>query len=330
MSALPIPSHFDPATVSEVWRVDYLRRAQEAREWAMKNSVAPAGDDDSRTALLLVDCQNTFCIPGHELFVGGRSGRGAVDDNVRLCEFIYRNLGSITEIIPTLDTHTAVQIFHPAFWVNYHGEHPEGGATIIGVDEVETGVWSVNPAIAKTVGRDLNWLSEYALHYVRNLRSPLMIWPYHAMLGGIGHALVSAVEEAVFFHSIARETHPRFEVKGRNPLTEHYSVLSADVLVAHGGEQIAEKNQALIEHLSRKVDNIVVAGQAKSHCVSWTVQDLLNELDEGMAARIQLLDDCTSAVVVPEVVDFTDTAAETFRGFSEAGISVVRSTDLWL
>ena len=32
----------------------------------------------------------------------------------------------------------------------------------------------------------------------------LTIWPFHAMLGGIGHALVSAVEEALFFHAIAR------------------------------------------------------------------------------------------------------------------------------
>ena len=28
----------------------------------------------------------------------------------------------------------------------------------------------------------------------------LTVWPFHALLGGIGHALVSAVEEAIFFH----------------------------------------------------------------------------------------------------------------------------------
>jgi len=35
-----------------------------------------------------------------ELFVGGQSGSGAVDDNVRLCEFIYRNLGLISALHP--------------------------------------------------------------------------------------------------------------------------------------------------------------------------------------------------------------------------------------
>ena len=38
------------------------------------------------------DVQNTFCLPDFELFVSGRSGTGAVDDNRRLCEFIYRHI----------------------------------------------------------------------------------------------------------------------------------------------------------------------------------------------------------------------------------------------
>ena len=45
------------------------------------------------------------------------------------------------------------------------------------------------------------------------------------MLGGIGHALVPAVEEAIFFHAIARREQPDFQVKGTHPLTEHYSVI---------------------------------------------------------------------------------------------------------
>ena len=55
-------------------------------------------------------------------------------------------------------------------------------------------------------------------HYTRALaeggKYQLTIWPYHALLGGIGHALVSAVEEAFFFHGAARETQPSFQVKG--------------------------------------------------------------------------------------------------------------------
>jgi nicotinamidase-related amidase len=333
VTALPIPRHFDPARVSEVWRVDYGPRASEASAWAREHGIPPSAADARRVRLLLVDCQNTFCIPGFELFVGGRSGTGAVDDNTRLCEFIYRNLGSLTEIVATLDTHTVIQIFHPIFWVDERGEHPAGAATVITADAVERGAWRVNPAIVDSVpGGDYDALQAYALHYVRRLaagRYPLMVWPYHAMLGGIGHALVSAVEEAVFFHSVARAAQPRFEVKGNNPLTEDYSVLRPEVLDGPAGRPIAHRNEALVADLLA-CDAVVVAGQAKSHCVAWTVRDLLSEVrarDATQARRVYLLEDCTSPVVVPGVVDFTEPAEEAFRAFAQAGMHRVRSTD---
>jgi hypothetical protein len=93
---LPVPPHYDPVKVGEVWRVPYRERAAEAERWAKQNGVMPSSQDSFRVSLLLVDVQNTFCIPGFELYVGGRSGRGAVEDNRRLCEFIYRNLAVIT------------------------------------------------------------------------------------------------------------------------------------------------------------------------------------------------------------------------------------------
>jgi nicotinamidase-related amidase len=333
MPALPIPPHFDPDRVGSVWRVDYGARADAARAWADAHGIGAAVEDGRRVCLLLVDCQNTFCIPGHELFVGGRSGRGAVDDNRRLCEFVYRHLNAITEIAVTLDTHTTTQIFHPVFWIDEHGRHPEGAATVITEDDIEQGRWRVNPAVAESVADgDESWLRLYALHYVRALsasRYPLMVWPYHAMLGGIGHALVAAVEEAVFVHAIARRAATRFEMKGGNPLTENYSVLSPEVLEGPGGYPVAEKNLALVEHLLA-FDAVIVAGQAKSHCVAWTVSDLLGEIrqrDPTLADRVYLLEDCTSPVVVPDVVDFTEPADEAFRRFAQAGMHVVRSTE---
>lgn len=333
MSALPVPGHVGSARVGEVWRVDYARRAADAQAWAHEHRIEPAAADRPRIVLLLVDCQNTFCIPGFELFVGGRSGTGAVDDNVRLCEFMYRNLGAITEIAVTMDTHLAIQIFHPVFWIDAAGRHPTAAATVITAEDVERGAWRVNPEVASSVtGGDLDRLTAHALHYVRSLaarRYPLMIWPYHAMLGGIGHALVPAVEEAAFFHGIARETAPRFEVKGDNPLTEHYSVLRPEVLEGADGKPIGRKNDAFTDHLLA-FDAVIIAGQAKSHCVEWTVHDLMGEAEArrpGFVEKIYLLEDCTSPVVVPEVVDFTEQADEAFRRFARAGMHVVRSTD---
>ncbi len=99
-SQTPIPPHFKAETVSEVYRVNYQQIATEANEWGKKHKITPASQDKNRVCLLLIDVQNTFCLPGFELFVGGQSGKGAIEDNMRICEFIYRNLGSITAGYP--------------------------------------------------------------------------------------------------------------------------------------------------------------------------------------------------------------------------------------
>ncbi|PSB01845.1 isochorismatase [Merismopedia glauca] len=330
VTQLPIPPHFNSAQVGKVWRVPYQQRATSAKTWAQKHSIQPAAADEKQVCLLLIDVQNTFCIPEFELFVGGKSGMGAVEDNVRLCQFIYHNLGRISAIAPTMDTHTAIQIFHPIFWVNELGEHPTPAATTISFVDVQSGKWRVNPAIA---AGEYSKLQNHALHYTKILsdegKYPLTIWPYHSMLGGIGHALVSAVEEAIFFHSIARQSPTLFELKGNNPLTENYSVLRPEVLTSVDGKAIAQKNTPFLDKIL-DFDAIIIAGQAKSHCVAWTIADLLTEIqlqDAKLAQKVYLLEDCTSPVVVPGVVDFTPQADAAFEKFAKAGMNIIKSTD---
>jgi nicotinamidase-related amidase len=331
MRELPLPAHFDPDRTGEVWRVPYEDRAREAAAWAETHEIRPAADDSFRVCLLTVDVQNTFCVPGFELFVGGRSGTGAVDDNRRLCEFVYRNLGTITQVLPSLDTHHAMQVFHAIWLVDEHGNHPDP-YTLISAEDVEAGRWSVNEAVAEAVGVGADYAARHLAHYTRRLaegsKYNLTIWPYHAMLGGIGHALVSAVEEAIFFHGVARYSQPVFEIKGENPLTEHYSMLGPEVTEGPDGDPLGGLNTGLIEKLLT-FDAVVVAGQAKSHCLAWTIDDLLedHEVREQLAPRTYLLEDCTSPVVVPGVVDYTDEADAAFERYAAAGMHVVRSTD---
>jgi nicotinamidase-related amidase len=329
---LPIPSFFSPQKVEQVWRVPYQELAQKAQQWAKQHKIKPAATDKTRICLMIIDAQNTFCIPDFELFVGGKSGRGAIEDNIRLCEFIYRNLDKITEIAPTMDTHTTMQIFHPIFWINDLGEHPQPHSQI-SFDQVQKGVWKVNPAIAYSIAKgNYMGLQQYALHYVKKLHEdgkyPLTIWPYHAILGGIGHSLVSSIEEALFFHNIARHSQTNFEIKGGNPLTENYSVLRPEVLEDNQGRPIAQKNARFISKLL-DFDAVLIAGQAKSHCVAWTIDDLLSEIlaqDPKLAQKVYLLEDCTSPVVVPGIIDFTDQADAAFQRFDNAGMHIVKSS----
>jgi len=329
--SLPIPEYFTADRVGDVWRVPYEERATQAQAWAQTHGIQPANTDSPRLCLLAIDVQNTFCIPGFELFVGGTSGQGAVDDTRRLCEFVYRNLGQITEIVPTMDTHRALQIFHAAFWIDGDGQMP-APMTMVDLDDVRSGRWRVNPAIVPSLGVPLEQLEAFALHYVQRLsedgKYPLTVWPYHSMLGGIGHSLVSAFEEACFFHNLARQTQTRFELKGSNPLTENYSVLRPEILNDPTGQPVAKKNQELIQHLMT-FDVVAIAGQAKSHCVAWTIDDFLSEIqqvDATLASKIYLLDDCSSPVVVPGVVDFSATAAAAYQRFAAAGMNIIQST----
>jgi nicotinamidase-related amidase len=329
---LPLPSHYSGERVADVWRVDYESRFADAERWVADHELESAAQDRFRTCLLLVDCQNTFCTPGFELFVAGRSGTGALDDSRRTCEFVYRNLASLTEIVATLDTHLAFQIFHAPFLVGPDGQHP-APYTLVSHEDVVAGRWRVDERAAETLGVDPGYAQEHLLAYTRALaeggKYDLTVWPFHAMLGGVGHALVSAVEEAVFFHTVTRRSQPLFETKGRSALTEHYSALGPEVLTDQDGEPLGVRNSALIERLLT-FDAVIVAGQAKSHCVAWTVDDLLHDAtvrDRGLLDRLYLLEDCTSPVVVPGAVDYTDDADAAFARFAEAGAHVVRSTE---
>ena len=331
MNEPPTPEFFDANQVASVWRIPYEERARQARDWARLHKLEPASADSTKTWLLLIDVQNTFCIPGFELYVGGRSGRGAVEDNTRLSRFIYRNLGGITHISATMDTHQTMQVFHAIFFVDKEGNHPAPYTDIHAAD-LKNGAWTFNPALASEFGIAPDYGQQMMLHYAEALEKKgkyaLTVWPYHAMLGGIGHALVSSIEEALFFHSIARNTQYEVEIKGDKPFTENYSVVGPEVLTGPMGEPLGHRNRKFIEQLQR-FDKLIIAGQAKSHCVAWTVQDLLddiNAVDPSLAKKVYLLEDCSSPVVVPGVVDHTDAANMAYERFAAAGMNIIQST----
>jgi nicotinamidase-related amidase len=329
---LPIPEFFDADRVGEVRRIPYEERAKQARDWARQHALQPASVSPTNTWLMLIDVQNTFCLPDFELYVGGRSGRGAVEDNVRLCRFIYRNLGTLTHITATMDTHKTLQVFHAVFFVDKDGNHP-APYTDIHAAELRDGIWQFNPALAAEFSIAPDYGQQMLIHYTEELEKKgkyaLTVWPYHAMLGGIGHALVSSVEEALFCHSIARSTQYEIEIKGDKPFTENYSVIGPEVLTGPMGETLGAHNTKFIERL-QQVDRLIIAGQAKSHCVAWTVQDLLNDInavDPALARKVYLLEDCSSPVVVPGVVDHTDAADAAYQRFAAAGMNIAKSTD---
>lgn len=321
------PRHYDASQANKVYRTNYAQLATDAQHHKQAEKITNAATDTFKIALMNIDMQNTFCIPGYELFV-----EGAPQDSVRLAEFIYGNIGRITSIFNTMDTHRSMQIFHPSFFVDGDENNPDPH-TQISSQDIRDGRWKVNPGIATHYNVSYSTISKHVLHYCESLEKKgkyqLTIWPYHAMLGGTGHALVNIIEEASFFHGQVRNTQTGIEIKGGNPLTENYSVLSPEILMGADNTPIATKNTSFVEKLLH-YDMLIIAGQAKSHCVAWTVDDLLNEIaskDPSLASKVYILEDCTSPVVIPNVVDFTDQANKAFDRFKAAGMNIVRSSD---
>jgi nicotinamidase-related amidase len=343
---LPVPPFYDPAHAADwAFQPDPQALLDAALRWRREHGLRPASGDRKRVHLLLIDVQRDFCFPQGTLYVGGRSGTGAVDDNDRIASFLYRNLEAIGEITCTLDTHYPFQIFFPAFWVGEDGLPPAPHQEVT-VADLRAGRLRPNPEIAPWVapeGGGLPWLERQVEFYCQELERAgkyrLYLWPLHCLLGGDGHALSGVVQEARLFHAFARSSRAAFEIKGDNPLTENYSVLAPEVRLRHDGGRLAGRNEDFLRILL-EADAVVIAGQAASHCVKSSIEDFLDALraSHGEAAelirKVYVLEDCMSSVTVPDparpgqfLADFTPQAEEALRRFAEAGMHVVRSTE---
>ncbi len=155
----------------------------------------------------------------------------------------------------------------------------------------------------------------------------LTIWPFHALLGGIGHALVSAVEEALFFHAIARHVADALRDQGAPPADRALlGPRARGRSAAPAASSLGARNTALVEHLAR----------LRRRARRGPGEEPLRRLDGPGSPRptcprspraLYLLEDCSSPVVVPGAVDYTEDADAAFARFAEAGAHVVRSTE---
>ncbi|MDQ3368302.1 MAG: nicotinamidase [Myxococcota bacterium] len=335
---LPIPAFFDGAHAGDyAYRPDATVVAGAATDWRAAHAIKPSAADETRVHLLLIDVQKDFCFPEGSLYVAGRSGTAAVDDSRRIAELIYRNAGVLTEITTTMDTHLAYQIFFPSFWLD-KGDAPLTAHRVVTSDQIAAGEVRPNPAMAKWLcGGNYTWLCKQVLHYTKELeragKYQLYLWPPHCLLGSDGHALAGVVHEARLFHAFLRTSQSNVEVKGGNPLTENYSVLRPEVLSRFDGAALAQRNTGFVQTLL-SADAVIIAGQAASHCVKSTIDDLLGEIaahDLALAKKVYLVTDCMSAVTVPDgkgglAVDFTAQAETALQKFADAGMHLVTST----
>ena len=235
----------------------------------------------------MIDPQNDFVVgtgPGGEkgaLVVGG-----ADQDMARLADFITKNKKRLDEIHTTLDSHQSVHIAHPIMWVNSKGEHPNPFTAITSKD-VKTGVWgaSYTPFQKRQ--------QAYVDALEKNGRYVLVIWPPHCLIGSWGAAIVPAVHAALMDWETSQFNRVNFVAKGSNFFTEHYSGVQADV--PDDNDPSTKLNVNLIDALTQ-ADEILITGEALSHCVANTVRDVATQFGVDNIKKFTLLQDTTSNV----------------------------------
>ncbi len=233
-----------------------------------------------KTCLLIVDPQNDFCNPNGALFVPGADA-----DAVRLGAMIDRIRSKLDTIKVTLDSHHRLHIANPIFWRNAAGDHPSP-FTIITKEDVQNSLWMpFDPGLYARV-------LFYTEQLEKNGRYQLCIWPEHCLIGAWGQTVADPVCQSL----LRWEDRPavvNWLAKGSNIYTEHYSVVQADVPdTSDPGTQL---NTVLLNDL-QSYDVIGFTGEALSHCVANTGQDIVANFAFRYIRKIHLITDCSSSV----------------------------------
>ncbi len=301
------PTFYNPSRIGTLHYPNYAQIADEASRANLK----PASEDKQNNHLVLIDMQVDFCHPDGSLFVPG-----SVEDIQRTIEFIYNNAERINNITCSLDSHLPHQIFHPAWWADKDGNHP-APFTMICYDDIKNNMW--RPLVAPVQS------TNYVKKLEQEAKKTLVIWPFHVMIGSMGNALDPELFSAILWHSIARKTQPTWLSKGTIPLTEHYSIIQPEVAVPN--HPMGGKNKQFLDTLAN-ADAVVIAGEAESHCVLETVEDLVEDFSTRPDAlqKIYFLRDCTSPVVHPDV-DFHAIAIARFAEFEKQDVNFIDSTE---
>lgn len=233
--------------------------------------------------LLIIDPQNDFCdIPGAALPVTGASA-----DLQRLVHFVATQ--ALDGITITMDSHPSVAVERTTFWKTPEGNAP---APFTFVTEQDVASGKLLPRNTELIPQVLRMLQQLA----KAGRPGLVVWPVHCVTGTWGHNIYPALQEQLAAWEFAQQRAVRKVLKGEYPLTEHFGVFEADAPDANVPS--TQFNNTLAADLTQGVEVLYVAGEAGSHCVASSVDQLMGYLNrtEAKRPRIVLLSDCMSPV----------------------------------
>ncbi len=270
---------------------------------ANNNQLSASQNDKEKILLLIIDMQNDF------MEQGSLAVQNSHSDVKNLASWIYKNIDKITDIAISLDTHQPLQIFHPSWWVDENGKHPDP-FTVITKEDIENKKWRAVQC------------EKESYEYVKGLESKgkkkLVIWTYHCLQGTFGNAIENQLSNIIYFHSTVRNSVLIRLVKGQDPLSEMYGIIKAEY---------DPENKINTDFLNKlkKYDKIVIAGEAKSHCVSESIKQIVDYFDENNINKLKniyILEDCMS-----NITGFEAESEKEFKNFKENNhLNIVKST----
>lgn len=261
-----------------------------------------------KNVLLIIDPQNDF----HE--GGSLAVKGALEDSKKIAGLIRSH--KFDAIYVTMDTHQYVDIGHSIWWIDEKEEEPKP-LTIITAKDVEEGKWrAARP-------ENQNWSLAYVKKLEANKRFQHTIWPYHCIVGTKGHEITESINDALSEWAKENRQLVCYMWKGTNPKAEMYSAFKADVEVPGADE--TKLNKQVLDRLYRS-ENIVICGQASSHCVRHSVDDMVKYFKDkrGDTPKLYLMSDCSSPVA-----GYEKTTEQFLKDINQCKfLSVMHSTQL--
>lgn len=243
----------------------------------MKEAFMPAYD------VLVIDPQNDFLdIEGAALPVPG-----AAADMQRLADWLMAHRCDVASITVTLDSHASVGIERTTFWRDAQGQAVPP-FTLVTAADVRAGRFA--PRHSERRDEVLRYLDALEATGQRQL----VVWPVHCVLGTWGHNLHAGLAQAIAAWEADTGRTCSKVIKGQNPMTEQYSAFRAEV--PRDDDPQTGINWALMQRLDNGAPMLLVAGEAQSHCVAASVDDLMAHLSDARLRNTVLLADCMSPV----------------------------------
>lgn len=266
--------------------------------------------------LLLIDAQNDFC----DLPAPARPAlpvAGADADLHRVAALVREAGDALDAITLTLDSHHAYDVAHPGFWWA-----DTWGAEVIPFTQItaaQVRAGQFQPRYPAALPRTLAYLDALEA----GARYTLMVWPVHCAVGTWGHQLHDAVRAACADWELRRQRASHVVFKGLNPWTEHYSALQAEV--PDPADPETGLNRTLIARLDTP-GQLLIAGEAGSHCVRATVEHLVAHLPAPTSERLSRLTLLTDAI--SPVGGFEAQQAAFFEDMRQRGVRLATCAEV--